>query len=95
MSEKLIQSLIVDADKNRLIEAEAQNAVEELQRRGAMLTPTLIKGVIEKRLRAYLGPGVSLPKVKIGMRRREFGGGFDIHITPADVDGIIVKDPRK
>lgn len=95
MSDKLIQSLIVDADKNRLIEAEAARAVEELQHRGAMLTPTLIKGVIEKRLRSFLGPGVVLPKVNVGLRRIEFGGGFDIHITPADIDGIIVKEQKR
>lgn len=85
---------IVEGNMDRLIEHEAQCAVEELEKRTNVLTPVLIKGVIEKRLRAFLGPGVALPQVSVGVRRRELGGGFDIEIKPAQIDGITIKhDP--
>lgn len=85
---------VVEGNMDRMIEAEAARAVEELERRTNVLTPILIKGVIEKRLRTFLGPGVVLPKVSVGVRRRELGGGFDIEIKPADIDGITIKQPR-
>lgn len=84
---------IVAPTMDRLIEQEAARAVEEIQSRTSVLTPTLVKGAIEKRLRAYLGPGAVLPKVSVGLRRREYGGGYDVEITPGDVPGIAVKKP--
>lgn len=86
-AEKLVH---IDPSMDDKIAAHAQDAFRELWDRtvdnatadpqSRLVTPTMAKEAIERRLRDVLGAGVQLPNVKVTINAARTG--FDITITP-------------
>ena len=88
--------LILHPSLDNRIEAEAHDAFRELWDRAVargdaggsrMVTPTMVREAVERRLRDLLGANVLHPVVKVSLNADRTG--FDIEIRPASVPVVM------